>query len=128
MKALWVARHASLTICTGTVLFFVSLPYYRKPAGYFDAHPMLGYHSTGDVLQFSAGAVTYHTCCGTSWLGSFKREGDLWIWQVPGSKWRIDPGPFALACTEVDVPTSRFVLYRKFWRPPRVGHRIRDSE
>ena len=128
MKTLAATRYAGIALAGCALALLMARPLYREPIGFFDAHPILGYHDTGDVLEFRTGGVTYHTWCGSSPLGSFGKDAGRWVWRVPGSRWMLNPGPFAVTCTDLDLPTNRFVLIRRFWRPARVGYRIQPDE
>lgn len=91
-----------------------------EPGGEFHSYPIVP-HDSCDLLTFSNGIVTWHTCCGDESWGSYQRETDgrwVWTWPHRGKKpstnyYVIQPGAFTVTCTDTQSPFSSFTLRRR---------------
>ena len=67
-----------LIIATG--YFVAAIGMRSEPTGYVASYDFFP-HSSNDVLIFSRGTVTLHTCCGDESFGTYSRSPDgRWIW------------------------------------------------
>jgi len=77
-------------------------------------------HSSNDVLIFSHGTVTLHTCCGDESFGTYARSADgKWIWhytreaQPRSADIRIRAHFFSISLERPDDPSVTLSLRRR---------------
>ena len=112
----WLALAA--VFATGAVLAAGWLR--SSPSGHFHSYSIF-HHDTCDVLTFSNGTVTLQTCCGDEAWGSYERAADghwVWTFRHGGKKpttnyFVVQPGAFAITCTDTQSPSSSFTLRRR---------------
>lgn len=122
-------RKRSLAIIVGALMMLiigVGWRCYRQPIGYFDSTSIIGYHDGRDVLSFKKGVVWYTTSHGEFRMGTYSRSNGMWVWNINGRNWRIQPGVFSISFRDLANPTNVFYGRRKFSKPPLDEHGLAD--
>ncbi len=112
----------------GLAVLALSVVYSREPRGYFGSYKMLP-HDSGDVLHFTNGVVSWESCCGQEFLGTYTRSPEgAWLWhyskkggkKVYTNEFILRPSLLWLACTETKAPTNTWRFPRRLIPPSAI--------